>query len=182
MEKKWSSKKDALEEEEIERLLEACKHTDEVFVITSLVYTGMRVSELAHMHRSWIRWQLEVIQIPEEWQGWTPKTKQGARAIPLIEARLKEVLRGWFALNEQVAMDRSTIWRMVKRVAERSGISRKVYPHSLRATFATKLAFNGMTEASICAIMGWSSIKTAESYVKISGARAVQEMREKWKM
>lgn len=179
--KRHSCKKDALEEFEIEQILNACKNSDETFILVTLIYSGMRVSELAHMHRSWIKWQNDIIQVPDEFEGWSPKTKQGARTIPLTESRLKEVLRSWFTLNERVAMDRSTIWRIVKRVSTRSGITRKVYPHSLRATFATKLAFMGMSEATISQTLGWADIKTASSYVKISGARAVQEFREKWR-
>ena len=177
-----SSQENALEDHEIEQLLNSCKTSDEVFVLTSLVYSGMRVSELAHMHRSWIKWQQGVIQIPNEFEGWMPKTKKGARNIPLIEPRLKEVLRSWFTLNERVAMDRSTLWRIVKRVAEKSGLTRRGYPHSLRATFATKLAYLGMSEASIQHIMGWENIKTAGRYVQSSGARAVEEMKQKWKI
>jgi len=176
-----SSQENALEKHEIETLLNNSKTSEEVFLITTLLYTGMRVSELSHMKRSWIQWQNLQIIIPKQEDEWTPKTKQGARTIPLIEPRLKEVLRSWFTLNENVAMDRSTIWRIVKRVASRSQLTKRVYPHSLRATFATMLAFMGMSSASIQHIMGWAKLTTAERYIQSSGARASEEMKEKWR-
>jgi len=175
------SKENVLEKHEIEVLLTNCKTEEETFLLTALVYTGMRVSELSHMNKSWIKWQNLQIIIPQHDGEWSPKTKQGSRTIPLIEPRLKEVLRAWFTLRENVAMDRSTIWRIVKRVAARSELTKKVYPHALRATFATMLAFMGMSSASIQHILGWAKLTTAESYVQSTGIRAIEEMQEKWK-
>ena len=74
------------------------------------------------------------------------------------------------------------MWRIVRRVAERAHLKTKVFPHSLRATFATKLSYLGLSSAAIQHIMGWAKLTTAEKYVQSSGARAVEEMRRKWKV
>lgn len=39
-------------------------------------------------------------------------------------------------------------------------------PHSLRKLFATRLASSGAQEADLLAVMGWSSIVTAQSYLQ----------------
>ena len=71
------------------------------------------------------------------------------------------------------------MWRIVRRVAERAHLKTKVFPHT---TFATKLSYLGLSSAAIQHIMGWAKLTTAEKYVQSSGARAVEEMRRKWKV
>lgn len=41
-------------------------------------------------------------------------------------------------------------------------------PHDLRKIFATKLAKEGMNVFDLCAVMGWSGLNTAQSYVSAS--------------
>lgn len=172
-----------MEADEVSRLYDACKSDVEKFVVGMLVDTGMRAEELAMMNKDWIRWQQGCIQIPscDEKTGWKPKTKSGARVIPITDARITTLMRAWFTLNDNVGLHRTSIWRIVKKVAARAGIKRQVYPHSLRATFASKLAGLGMSAATIQNVMGWASIITAQIYVKSSGSIAIAEFKEKWK-
>lgn len=173
-------KKDSLSDQEIEELLNACKTDRERFIITILIYTGLRVDELAHMKGYWIDTKKELINVPDREGDWTPKTKHGVRSIPVVESRLKFALNRFFKDNDEVGMTRTTIWRIVRKVAERTSIKRKVYPHALRSTFASILAYKGISEGTMCSIMGWSNIKTAQAYVKLSGKRAKEELTRKW--
>ena len=185
--KHHSSKRDALEENELNELINQCqsvpeKFSKEHFVVLVLAFTGMRADELSHFKPSWIKWQKGVIEIPSEEDGWTPKTIHGARSIPLKDNRLIDILKRWtYEYNfKPIKMKRVTIWRIIQKVASRTKIMKKVYPHSLRATFATTLAFKGFSASSIQHIMGWGSIVMAMEYVKSSGARAKDEFMEKW--
>lgn len=177
-----SSKKDALEDNELEELISKCVTKKEMFMILVLSFTGMRADEVANMKPSWIKWQREVIEIPSIQGDWKPKSKAGSRTIPIKEPRLIEILRWWVFQNNMkvVKFNRITVWRTVKEIANRTKIEKKIYPHSLRATYATKLSFKGMSPSTLQHIMGWANIKTANDYVQSSGARSKQEFDDKW--
>ncbi len=180
--KKRQCQEDALEDEEIEQLINACKTKKEKFIIITLIYTGMRVSVFCSMDKDWIRWQKGVIHIPNQKGDWKPKTDSGNRDIPIRDVGLTTMLKEWFTLYDEVGMNRITVFRTIKRIADRTNINKKIYPHSLRATYATMLAFKGASESAVRYAMGWSQFKTAQSYISNSGARAIKEIEEKWKI
>ena len=172
------SKDDILTREELDDLINACEKPKETLVIVGLAFTGMRASEFAHFRESWINWQKDVINVPEHQGDWHPKTKAGAREIFIVEPQLRRVLRDWFMKHETIGMTRVSIHDTVRRVAARVKILKKVYPHCLRATFATMLAEKGVEPANIQVIMGWAKLSTADSYVK--PRRAMEDIRAKW--
>jgi len=185
---KRNCREDALEEEDIEKLIGACSNKLEKLIIIGLIYTGMRVSEFSHFKAGWIKWQNNIIQIPSQMPcscpecrgSWKPKSKNGARIIPIIDERLRAVLRNYFTLYDDIKMHRSTIFRKVREIASRTDIKNKVYPHSLRATFATMLAYKGVSAGTLMTVLGWGRIDTAQHYIQKSGIRAIEELREKW--
>lgn len=48
-------------------------------------------------------------------------------------------------------------------------------PHSLRKLFATRLAQEGLREADLMSVMGWSNIQTAASYLQPIREKELQE-------
>jgi hypothetical protein len=64
----------------------------------------------------------------------------------------------------------------VERVAERSGIEVKVYPHALRATAATRLAYKIKNPQVLCDIFGWGELKIAQYYIRRAGGLAEEEL------
>ena len=172
------SKEDALNKNERDDLINACETDKERLVIKGLIYTGMRASEFSHMKESWIDWQREVIHIPREEGGWTPKTKAGVREIPMVY-EIKKLFYDYFQKNKSIGMSRVSLFRTVKKVGARLRPFKKVYPHSLRATFASMMAEKGMPSVDIQSIMGWAKLETANSYVR--STRALENFREKMK-
>lgn len=172
------SKDDILMKEELDDLIKACKKPKELFIVIVLVYTGMRVGEFCAMKDTWIRWQDNKVVIPQHEGSWKPKTKEGARDIPMVNDEVRRELRNWFQTKQSVGITRIGVYKMLQRIAKRIKIMKKVYPHSLRATFASILASKGITASSIQAIMGWKNFATAQSYVK--AMEASKEIMEKW--
>lgn len=158
------SKQDVLNQDERKLILDNCKTFKEKFVIQTLMYTGMRVSELINMKRDWVKWQDDEIVIPKQEGDWKPKTAKGARTIPLMP-QAREVLTKYFQDKSEVEMNRVTAWNIVKRVVSRIKPFKKCYPHALRATFASILANRGMDGAQLKYIMGWSKLETANNYI-----------------
>ncbi|MFP4019281.1 MAG: tyrosine-type recombinase/integrase [Promethearchaeia archaeon] len=174
-----SSKEDALDEEQRRKLFDACEKNKETFVCKVLCYTGLRASEFTHMKNSWLDWQQESIHIPREDGDWTPKTQHAVREIPLM-FEAKKLLYNHFQLRNEIDMSRTTVYRIVRRAGRRvEGPFPKVYPHSLRATFASMLAANGLSAIDIQSIMGWAKIETANKYVR--AIQTKQNFNEKMK-
>lgn len=201
---KSKTKENLLTDAEAEQLLEACQGFEAVFLVSMLLYTGMRISELIHMRRSWIDWKMGLIRIPKEQSCgcvfcerelrnvkgqitkpsgvWRPKTPEAVRPIPIV-SEVEGILREFLSKHEEV-MDiipsRGAAYYRLRWIAKRTDIGHQVFPHACRGTFATLLARKGFNSFELMSIMGWKSIKTAEAYIKLSGAAVKQAFKEKW--
>ena len=79
-----------------------------------------------------------------------------------------------------VVDNRVNTWRLVREVSRRAKISHKVFPHSLRGSFASMLADKGFDAFTIQAVLGWKKIDMAEQYVKMSGSAIKDRFKELW--
>lgn len=201
---KAKTKENLLTDDESQRLLEACKGFEDVFLVSMLFYTGMRISELIHLRRDWIDWELGFIRIPGEQRCgcvfcerelrnvkdqitkpsgiWRPKTPEAVRPIPIVP-EIEEILREFLSKHEEVLKlipSRGAAYYRLRWIAKRANIGHPVFPHAARGTFATLLARKGFNAFELMRIMGWKSIKTAEDYIKLSGAAVKRAFKEKW--
>ena len=74
-------------------------------------------------------------------------------------------------------IDARAIQRMVEAAAQRAGISRRVTPHTLRHTFATRFLRTGGDLATLQAVLGHANLSTTARYLHPDAAR-VQKMVE----
>lgn len=200
MTQKPKSRDNVLTEEEIELLKNSCNSETEKLVVYGLLFSGMRISEFIHFRRSWIgkRDNTEFIKIPLQMKCpcceckrthegkpaglWRGKTKYAERTLPILD-ELKEILDVYFAKHETIietVSSRIRAWEIVKQVAKRSKIDHKVFPHCIRATFATILAKKGFDAIFLQHAMGWKKISMAEEYVRLSGTAILDEFKRKW--
>lgn len=105
------------------------------------------------------------------------KTKR--RVIPL-SARVQPLIEGHFALHDSVGITPRTIQRIMKRVANRAGISRPVSPHVLRHTFSVTAIQRGISLPALQRLLGHDRLTTTEIYLNLSPEDVVREFREKW--
>ena len=93
------------------------------------------------------------------------------------DKELRKVVGDYFNIERRIGCSRQTINNHISDVAKQSGITTKIYPHSLRATAASLWGQMGMSAPTLCYVMGWDSIQTALPYVTASEESAIQEIR-----
>jgi integrase len=71
---------------------------------------------------------------------------------------------------------RVTIYRTVDRVASRTGLLERVYPHSLRATAATRVAYRIKNPQVLCDVFGWGQLAIAQYYIRRAGGLAEEKL------
>jgi len=185
----------------MEKMVRAAQEPKEKLFLACTMFLGMRESEIAHMKEEWIRYQANKILIPQKqacecsecrnkkdkegnsrYDGfWYPKSKAGARGIPLWHPYPKEVIKSWFAIYKDVPYTRKTVYNVLVNLAERARVQKRVYPHALRATAATHYAEMGLSAQGLCEVMGWGDLRTDQHYIRRLGKTAERELSEKAK-
>lgn len=76
-----------------------------------------------------------------------------------------------FVSRSGQAINRVTVWALVKRYAARIGCSRDVSPHSLRHSFATHMLAGGADIRTLQEMLGHASIATTQIYTHVEHSR-----------
>ena len=71
------------------------------------------------------------------------------------------------------ALSRVMLWMLVKKHAQRAGITKNVKPHGLRHSFATHLLNGGADLRAIQEMLGHASISTTQIYTAVEPQRLV---------
>ncbi|MEC8306701.1 MAG: tyrosine recombinase [Chlamydiota bacterium] len=140
--------------------------------ILELLYgSGLRVSELCH---------LKLYQLGEESVRVQGKGNK-ERLIPMHPLCIEAIDRylnyrrvsqednpPLFLKKRGGAIDRFTVWQIVKHYGKVAGISRSLSPHALRHCFATHLLEGGADLRIIQELLGHASIQTTDKYTHLS--------------
>lgn len=145
-------------------------------IIQTICATGIRVSEL------------QFITVGAVAAGRAEIVNKGKRRTVFLPAKLRRLLRDYLRAQKIPAgtetvcravfvtrtgrpLDRSNIWRDMKRLCESAGVEpSKVFPHNLRHLFARTYYAIERDLSRLADILGHSSVNTTRIYTVESGA------------
>ncbi|HEY7535303.1 MAG TPA: site-specific tyrosine recombinase XerD [Thermodesulfobacteriota bacterium] len=178
--------------EDVERLLSLPNETTleslrDKAMLEILYATGIRVSELVELGLNDINFEL----------GYLIAYGKGSkeRIVPIGENaknKLNEYLNigrpkhlksrnstHLFITRLGKKMTRQAFWKIITKYANKSGITKKISPHTLRHSFATHLLERGADLRAIQMMLGHSDISTTQIYTHIERER-LKEIHKKY--
>lgn len=178
--KRWRTIPKAVAYTKIERLLLAPDPHDELYLrdraLLELLYaTGMRVSELGDLTIQQVNLQLGYVRCI----GKGRKERIIPIGRPAIDAltRYLEMLRPRLLGDRPTAalflsrtgrpLDRTNVWRLVRKYAVAAGIEEPLSPHSLRHSFATHLLAGGADLRILQELLGHADLTTTQVYTHV---------------
>ena len=163
-----------LNEDEIKLLIRACKNSRDKALIACLAESGCRISEIGLL-------KIKHISFEQYGARLSVNGKTGARKVLIINS--VPYLQEWLNSHPESNNPESFIWcnprsrlltyhrlsAILKTAARQAGIRKRVHPHLLRHSRATKLA-GIMSDSQLKNYLGWTQgSKMAGIYVHMSG-------------
>ena len=168
---------DLLNVEEIERLFKAAgNNTKHKILIGMFAGSGPRASENVQLKFEDID-EKEGIAVIRKGKGAKQRTVIfSKKMLEYIKSykkeREKDINRYIFkSYSSRGYLTRQRAWEIVKECAKKAGITKRIYPHSLRASFATNLLAKGYDMGIVQELLGHESANTTKIYAKYSNER-----------
>lgn len=144
-------------------------------IFLGLLYTGMRINELANVKWSDVDFEKKIIRVSRK-DGFVPKTDNAERAIPLIDKlllALNEVKEGKdanayvFTSPEGKQLRERKTLVVCKDIATKAEITGRAFLHKFRHTFATHLVMDRVPIERVQKFLGHSSINETLIYAHL---------------
>ena len=145
-------------------------------VIQTICVTGIRVSEL------------KFITVESVQRGKSEISNKGKLRIVFLPEGLRKLLKKYIRNQKKTAgavfttrtgkpLNRSNIWRDMKKLCESAGVSeKKVFPHNLRHLFARTFYSIEKDLSRLADILGHTNLSTTRIYTAESGAVHARQM------
>jgi integrase/recombinase XerC len=147
--------------------------------ILELLYSsGLRVSELVGLNANQLDPELGIVKVMGKGrkERIVPVGKKAVEAVKnyLEERGSLEAESPLFVNARGSRLTARSVGRLVKEYTRRSGIFRKVSPHTLRHTFATHLLDAGADIREIQEMLGHASLSTTQRYTHVSMGKLME--------
>ncbi|MEM0023049.1 MAG: tyrosine-type recombinase/integrase [Thermofilaceae archaeon] len=170
-----------LTQEEVQAMIDSADNLRDKLIISLLFCTGMRVSELA---------SIEAQDVDLEEGGIRVRGKGGKERVVFFDSRTRELLEQYlrsanvdhylFPGRKGGHIHYVTVERIVRKLARRAGIKKKVTPHVLRHSFATLSLSKGMDVREIQELLGHASLRTTQVYTHVVKRKLLEDYRRVW--
>jgi site-specific recombinase XerD len=159
-----------LSQQEVQQMFDACHNLKHKVILALLYATGMRVSELINLKWSNIDRSRMIINIIAGKGNKDRQVMLPEALIPLLERYFRTYQTRNFILSGQFSEQYSatSIGQVMKQLAEKAGINKRVYTHLMRHNCFTHMVENGIDINLIQKLAGHSNVKTTLLYTHIS--------------
>jgi integrase/recombinase XerD len=175
---------ETLNEQQVETLLDAIGEGEPLAlrnraIFETLYACGLRVSELCGARLEHLNLDVRLLRVTGKGDKMrvVPVGSQAANALhAYLEGERPTLVKKHtrshvFLSNRGKALTPDRIWQLTKEVAARAGLSKGVYPHLLRHSFATHLLGNGADLRIIQELLGHADIATTQIYTHVDSQR-----------
>lgn len=140
-----------------------------------LYASGVRVSELIGLPRSSLELNAGLLRV-QDGKGHERLVPLGRQALYHLDRYLTQVRprlerehsgEALFLNAQGRALSRMGIWKVIQAAAARSGLAKKISPHTLRHSFATHLLERGANLRDVQELLGHADIATTQVYARI---------------
>lgn len=154
-------------------------------ILETLYGCGLRVSELTVLKISDLYFDEGFVRVTGKGnkQRFVPLSKYNQKLIEQYKVLVRSYLdiqkghEDTLFLNRRGAqLTRAMIFTIIRRLADKIGLQKKVSPHTFRHSYATHLLENGADLRSIQLLLGHESITTTEVYVHLDRKHLKQIM------
>lgn len=158
-----------LSPQEIQILFANTESKRDKAVLASLYYLGLRAGESAEL-------LLEDVDV-ENAKVLIRKSKTGYQREVPIHSKALEIFEEYLAIREPKGdcflqglkgnLTAAGILFIIEKIAERSNIKKRIYPHLLRHSIATHLLKNGMELEKVSRFLGHRSLESTQRYTHL---------------
>lgn len=182
--KTWNRLPTVLGQEQVEKLLAApdpdsLLYLRDIALMEMLYAGGLRASEISDLTINGVHLDLGVIRVMGKGskERIVPLGQPAIRALKRYTEGLRDDLIREASPTDRVFLSRTgqpitrvVVWQIVKRHAEKAGLSH-VHPHTLRHSFATHMLAGGADLRVVQDLLGHSDISTTQMYTHVDRSR-----------
>lgn len=144
-------------------------------ILETLYSCGLRVSELCNLKLSELYFDEGFIKVEGKGskQRLVPISPRAIKEIKywLLDRNVGKIKKGFedyvFLARWGNSISRIMVFHLIKKLAEKAGITKNISPHTFRHSFATHLLEGGANLRAIQCMLGHESIATTEIYTHI---------------
>lgn len=165
--------KPTLEPDQLFGILHAATRLRDRAILTLLMDTGMRASELAGLKKQHILTEEVKVFGKTGWRNVPISDDSRRLLITLISQNGND---DYVFHGERGPLGRRGVYRIVREYMSKAGIDKpKLGPHRIRHAFAKNYLMNGGDLHSLKEIMGHASITTTEEYLKYANREIIRK-------
>jgi len=157
--------------EEVQKMFSVCENLKHKVILSLLYSCGLRVSELINLKWSNIDRSRMIINIIAGKGNKDRQVMLDGSLIPLLEKYYLEYKCKPYILDGQgnnKQYSSTSVNQVMKQLAEKAGINKRVYTHLMRHNCFTHMVENGTDINLIQKLAGHSNVKTTLVYTHIS--------------
>jgi len=160
-----------LNQQEMQRLLEALENLKHRAIVMTLYAGGLRVSEVVQLCPSDVDSQRMMLRVH--------RGKGGKERYVMLSHRLLGVLREYWKIERPVhwlfpgqnprrPLTRAAVHKFFKKAVRKAGIVKPITVHGIRHSFATQLLESGVDIRKIQLLLGHRSLRSTQIYTHVA--------------